>query len=47
MEQALRHEEVQERIRQSIEQLQTVTEKFLVAILSSIDSIPFVFFMLL
>lgn len=42
MEQALQHDEVRARIQQSVDQLQTVTETFLSAILNSINSIPWV-----
>ena len=39
-EQALEHEEVRERINQSVVALQQATDKFLTAILKSPDKIP-------
>ena len=41
-EQALTHPEVQQRIKQSIENLRTATEKFFNAILTSLNKIPWV-----
>ena len=43
-EQALEHEEVRERINQSVVALQQATDKFLSAILKSPDKIPWVKF---
>jgi Ras GTPase-activating-like protein IQGAP1 len=39
-EQALQHAAVRERIEQSIQNLQDATERFLSAILQSVDKIP-------
>lgn len=41
-EQALSHPEVQRRLDISLRNLLTVTDKFLVAIISSVDQIPYV-----
>ena len=40
IEQALKHEEVQEQLQQSTDKLQELTDKFLSAILQSLDKIP-------
>ena len=40
IEQALKHEEVQQQLQQSTDKLQELTDKFLTAILQSLDKIP-------
>ncbi len=40
LDQALQHEEVRERISQSVEALQKATDKFLVPIVQSANSVP-------